>query len=192
MDTGENNPYFAGSCRDLDNNQNFRQTSGYNNLVAATQEMLCNNLIIVIMAKILVLHGPNLNLLGKREPEIYSSTSLEEINEQLISQARLAGYELQCLQTNAEEKLIDAIHSSAGIDFIIINPAAFTHTSIALRDALLAIDIPFIEVHLSNIYQRESFRQHSFLADIASGTICGFGALSYKLALQAAIQHMES
>jgi 3-dehydroquinate dehydratase-2 len=141
------------------------------------------------MATILVLHGPNLNLLGTREPEIYGSTSLEDINLTLSTSARDQGHHLMCLQSNAEYELIDRIHDAKleEVDFIIINPAAFTHTSVALRDALAGVAIPFIEVHLSNVHQREEFRQHSFFSDIAEGVICGFGPRSYTLALSAAI-----
>jgi 3-dehydroquinate dehydratase-2 len=146
------------------------------------------------MATILVLHGPNLNLLGSREPGIYGATSLEDINRQLTETARQAGHHLLSLQSNAEYELIDRIHDARkeGVDFIIINPAAFTHTSVALRDALLGVDIPFIEVHLSNVHKREGFRQHSYFSDIAQGVICGFGATSYQLALQAAIKTLSN
>jgi 3-dehydroquinate dehydratase II len=145
------------------------------------------------MATILVLHGPNLNLLGSREPGIYGATTLEDINRQLTETARQAGHHLLSLQSNAEYELIDRIHDARkeGVDFIIINPAAFTHTSVALRDALLGVAIPFIEVHLSNVHKREAFRQHSYFSDIAQGVICGFGATSYQLALQAAIQTLS-
>lgn len=145
------------------------------------------------MATILVLHGPNLNLLGLREPGIYGATTLEDINRQLTETARQAGHHLLSLQSNAEYELIDRIHDARkeGVDFIIINPAAFTHTSVALRDALLGVTIPFIEVHLSNVHKREDFRQHSYFSDIAQGVICGFGATSYQLALQAAIQTLS-
>lgn len=140
------------------------------------------------MAKILVLHGPNLQLLGNREPEVYGATTLTEINQMLMQMAEAQQVELICLQSNSEATLLDVIAASAEekINVIIFNPAAFTHTSIALRDALLAVSIPFIEVHLSNVYQRESFRHHSYFSDIALGTITGFGPLSYQLALQAA------
>ncbi|MFC3114287.1 type II 3-dehydroquinate dehydratase [Cellvibrio fontiphilus] len=140
------------------------------------------------MATILVLHGPNLNLLGLREPGIYGATTLEDINRKLTQTALNAGHHLQTLQSNAEYELIDRIHDARkeGVDFIIINPAAFTHTSVALRDALLGVGIPFIEVHLSNVHKREAFRQHSYFSDVAQGVICGFGATSYDLALQAA------
>ncbi len=142
------------------------------------------------MASILVLHGPNLNLLGLREPGIYGATTLDDINRNLTQIAIAAGHHLQTLQSNAEYELIDRIHDARkeGIDFIIINPAAFTHTSVALRDALLGVDIPFIEVHLSNVHKREAFRHHSYFSDVAHGVICGFGATSYELALQAAFK----
>lgn len=146
------------------------------------------------MANILVLHGPNLNLLGKREVKHYGATGLHAINTHLITTGNHLGHGVHCLQSNAEHELIARIHSAAhdGTDFIIINPAAFTHTSIALRDALLGVNIPFIEVHLSNIYAREAFRQHSYFSDIAVGTISGLGAYGYELALQAAIHHLHS
>lgn len=146
------------------------------------------------MASILVLHGPNLNLLGSREPDRYGNTTLASIVQQLTDQAKAAGHHLQSLQSNAEYELIERIHDARndGTDFIIFNPAAFTHTSIALRDALLAVNIPFIEVHLSNVHAREEFRQHSFFSDIARGVICGFGAASYTLALQAAIEQLTT
>ena len=145
------------------------------------------------MATILVLHGPNLNLLGSREPEVYGNESLDQINQDLADTCIKKGHHLLALQSNAEYELIDRIHDARqeGINFIIINPAAFTHTSIALRDALSAADIPFIECHLSNVHSREAFRQHSYFSDIAKGVICGFGAQSYKLALDAAFLHLE-
>ena len=140
------------------------------------------------MASILVLNGPNLNLLGTREPEIYGSDGLQEIQQRLQQQAADAGHELTMFQSNAEHELVSRIHEARdqGVDFIIFNPAAFTHTSVALRDALLGVSIPFIEVHLSNVYQREDFRQHSYFSDIAVGVISGLGAQGYELALQAA------
>lgn len=143
------------------------------------------------MAKILVLHGPNLNLLGTREPEHYGSDTLLDIAQRLTSQAFVAGYQLENFQSNAEHELIDKIHAARtdDTDFIIINPAAFTHTSVAIRDALSAIEVPFIEVHLSNVHARETFRHHSYLSDIALGVICGLGAQGYEFALQAAIKH---
>ncbi|MCZ6525108.1 MAG: type II 3-dehydroquinate dehydratase [Gammaproteobacteria bacterium] len=138
------------------------------------------------MSKIMVLNGPNLNLLGKREPEVYGTTTLDEINQALLADARSYGHELECFQSNAEHELVELVHSAQNnaTDFIIINPGAFTHTSIALRDAFLGVAIPFIEVHLSNVFARESFRQHSFLSDIALGVISGMGAQGYNLALQ--------
>lgn len=146
------------------------------------------------MATILVLHGPNLNLLGSREPEIYGTTTLADINQSLSEKCFQKGHHLQHLQSNAEYELIERIHDARneGINFIIINPAAFTHTSVALRDALAASAIPFVECHLSNVYQREAFRQHSYFSDLAIGVICGFGPLSYTLALEAAFENLES
>jgi 3-dehydroquinate dehydratase-2 len=142
--------------------------------------------------KILVLNGPNLNMLGKREPEIYGAQTLNEIINQLTQQAKTKEIELSHVQSNAEHVLIDAIHQAFQvIDFIIINPAAFTHTSVALRDALLAVNIPFIEVHLSNVHAREKFRQHSYLSDVAKGVICGLGAKGYNYALESAKEYLE-
>ncbi len=140
------------------------------------------------MAKILVLHGPNLNLLGTREPEVYGSTTLADINQALTQLGTAAGHQVDCFQSNAEFALIDRIHAARneGTAFIIINPAAFTHTSVALRDALLGVDIPFIEVHISNVHAREAFRHHSYLADKAVGVICGLGTRGYEFALQSA------
>lgn len=145
------------------------------------------------MANILVLNGPNLNLLGVREPGVYGSQTLQAIEESLAARADGLGHSIAFLQSNAEHALIDRIHQGfrEGIDFILINPGAFTHTSIALRDALLATKIPFIEVHLSNVHAREPFRHHSYLSDIAKGVICGLGALGYELALQAAIHELD-
>jgi 3-dehydroquinate dehydratase-2 len=146
------------------------------------------------MASILVLHGPNLNLLGSREPEVYGTATLDDINSKLTNIAVAAGHHLLALQSNAEYELIDRVHDARleGINFIIFNPGAFTHTSIALRDALLGVSIPFIEVHLSNIYKREAFRQHSYFSDIAEGVISGLGVQSYQLALEAAINQLNS
>lgn len=146
------------------------------------------------MDKILVINGPNLNLLGEREPHHYGKTTLESINRQLSEIGNENGYEVLCYQSNAEHELVDRIQKAAQehIKFIIFNPAAFTHTSIALRDALLAVNLPFIEVHLSNIHQREAFRSQSYFSDIATGVITGLGALGYTLALNAAIQHLFS
>ena len=142
------------------------------------------------MTRILVLNGPNLNMLGTREPDQYGKQTLAEINAELTLQAIQAGVELVCKQSNAENELLQEIQQAPekGIKFIIFNPAAFTHTSIALRDALLAVQLPFIEVHLSNIYARETFRQHSYFSDIAVGVISGFGAESYCLALRVACE----
>jgi 3-dehydroquinate dehydratase-2 len=141
------------------------------------------------MARLLVLHGPNLNLLGSREPEIYGHDTLADIVARLMGQARQAGHELTCYQSNAEHELVDKVHGAKADDvrFIVFNPGAFTHTSIALRDALLGVGIPFIEVHLSNVHARESFRRSSFLSDVAVGVITGLGARGYELALQAAM-----
>lgn len=141
--------------------------------------------------KVLVLNGPNLNMLGKREPEIYGAQTLNEIISQLTQIAKSKAIELSHVQSNAEHELINAIHQAfEKIDFIIINPAAFTHTSVALRDALLAVDIPFIEVHLSNVHAREKFRHHSYLSDVANGVICGLGATGYRYALESAEEYL--
>ncbi len=146
------------------------------------------------MAHLLLLNGPNLNLLGSREPATYGATTLAQIESRLTEQAARAGHRLAVLQSNDEAALIERIHQAATEDiaFIIFNPAAFTHTSVALRDALLAVDIPFIEVHLSNVHAREDFRRHSYFADIAVGSIVGLGALGYELALQAASQRLAA
>lgn len=141
---------------------------------------------------ILLLNGPNLNLLGTREPEKYGSTTLTEIVNGLENQASALDITLSHLQSNAEHALIDRIHQARGnTNFILINPAAFTHTSVALRDALLAVQIPFIEIHLSNVHAREPFRHHSYLSDIAVGVICGLGADGYTFALQAAVNRLS-
>lgn len=141
---------------------------------------------------ILLLNGPNLNLLGTREPEKYGSTTLTEIVNGLENQARALNMTLSHLQSNAEHVLIDRIHQARGnTDFILINPAAFTHTSVALRDALLAVQIPFIEIHLSNVHAREPFRHHSYLSDVAVGVICGLGADGYTFALQTAVRRLS-
>jgi len=142
------------------------------------------------MATILVLHGPNLNLLGSREPEVYGSETLADINARLNYTCIEAGHHLQHLQSNAEYELIERIHDARneGVNFILFNPAAFTHTSVALRDAILAAEIPFIEVHISNVYKREAFRHKSYFSDIAIGTITGLGSQGYDLALQAALR----
>ena len=145
------------------------------------------------MAKLLVLNGPNLNLLGKREPGHYGTQTLEQINQHLQQLASSQGHECECFQSNREYELIERVHAAGdqGVAFIIINPAAFTHTSIALRDALLGVKIPFIEVHLSNVHARETFRHHSYFSDVAVGVIAGLGAQGYELALQAAIRRIS-
>lgn len=145
------------------------------------------------MASILLLHGPNLNLLGSREPDQYGKVDLASINAGLLSKASKLGHKLISLQSNDEAVLIERIHNSRvdGIEFILFNPAAFTHTSIALRDAVLAVDIPMIEIHLSNVYKREAFRHHSYFSDIAIGVVSGFGAYSYELALLAANHYFQ-
>lgn len=146
------------------------------------------------MKKLLVVHGPNLNLLGTREPEIYGQTTLHDLDSGLTHEARALGIQLESFQSNSETELIHAIHRAytEKVGFIIINAAAYTHTSIALRDALAATGIPFIEVHLSNVHARESFRHHSYLADLAVGVISGLGASGYRYALQYAADYLES
>lgn len=146
------------------------------------------------MKKILVLHGPNLNLLGLREPSMYGSTSLVELNEELKQHASAFNFTLTAAQSNSESELINMIHQALTdkIDYLIINPAAYTHTSIAMRDALLAVKIPFIEVHISNLHARERFRQQSYFSDIAEGIISGLGTNGYLLALQAIIEKFKS
>jgi 3-dehydroquinate dehydratase-2 len=146
------------------------------------------------MAQILCLNGPNLNLLGTREPDTYGRDTLADIGARLQAQADAAGHRLQLVQSNAEHALIDAVHqaAAAGVAFALVNPAGLTHTSVALRDALLAVRLPFIEVHLSNIHAREPFRAHSYFSDIAEGTISGLGAIGYELALSAAVRRLES
>lgn len=146
------------------------------------------------MAVILALHGPNLNLLGSREPEVYGHQTLADIDTRLAQLCQLSGHEFDSFQSNSEAALIDRIQAAGrqGVDRILFNPAALTHTSIALRDALLGVAIPFFEIHLSNIHRREAFRRHSYFSDIASGLICGLGPLGYELALQAALASLES
>jgi len=146
------------------------------------------------MANLLVLHGPNLNLLGEREPALYGHDTLPEINSRLVAQAEAAGHRCQHFQSNAEHALIDRIHAAKTerVAFIVINPAALTHTSIALRDAFAAVAIPFIEVHLSNVFAREPFRHHSFLSDLAVGVISGLGPAGYQMALGAAIARVST
>lgn len=146
------------------------------------------------MASILALHGPNLNLLGHREPHIYGSDTLADINQRLAEQCKAAGHEFNSLQSNSESELIDRLHQARtdGTAFMLVNFGGFTHTSIAIRDAILAAEIPFIEVHLSNLHKREEFRHKSYFADIAVGSIVGLGAQGYELALQAAFKQMQN
>lgn len=145
-------------------------------------------------ARILVLHGPNLNLLGRREPAIYGHTTLSDVDESLRSQAAAAGLDLEIFQSNHEGALIDKVQSALDrrVDFIIINPGGYTHTSVALRDALAGVAVPFVEVHLSNIHAREPFRHNSFFSEIAVGVICGLGVAGYRLALEYAIQRVRT
>lgn len=144
-------------------------------------------------SRILVIHGPNLNLLGKREPEVYGHLTLNDINQSLIEQANQHDCDLDTFQSNHEGVIVDRIHlaQEQAIQFIIINPAAYTHTSVALRDALLGVNIPFIEVHLSNVHARETFRHHSYLSDKAVGVICGLGAQGYHFALNYAVSKLQ-
>jgi 3-dehydroquinate dehydratase-2 len=145
------------------------------------------------MARLLVLHGPNLNLLGTREPDIYGRATLDDITADLAERAAAAGHQLESFQSNAEHALVDRIQAAKGrADFILINPAAFTHTSVAIRDALAAVAIPFIEVHLSNPHTREPFRHTSYFTDLAVGIVAGFGPLSYGLALAAAMHRLDT
>ena len=145
------------------------------------------------MAQFLVLHGPNLNLLGNREPEHYGQVTLAEIDQQLEAIARARGHEIDHFQSNSETDLVERIQAAPdqGVDFILINPAAFTHTSVAIRDALVAVAIPFVEVHLSNVHAREPFRRHSYFSDLAVGVIVGFGPRSYEMALGAMIEKLD-
>ncbi|MFK8047405.1 MAG: type II 3-dehydroquinate dehydratase [Halioglobus sp.] len=145
------------------------------------------------MATILVLHGPNLNLLGEREPDIYGSTTLSDINLKLEQMALEGGHHLLNMQSNAEYELVERIQDARheGVNYILINPAAFTHTSVAIRDALAATEIPFIEIHLSNTHAREDFRKKSYFSDLAQGVICGLGPQGYEFGLQAALQKLE-
>lgn len=145
------------------------------------------------MADLLVVHGPNLNLLGTREPGVYGHATLAQIDDAARGVAKRAGVSLECFQSNAEHALVDRIQQAPaeGVRFIIINPAAFTHTSVALRDALLGVGLPFIEVHLSNVFAREDFRRRSYFSDVAVGVISGFGPQGYELAVEAAVQHLR-
>ena len=143
--------------------------------------------------RLFVLHGPNLNLLGQREPGLYGSRSLDQINAALTARAQALGAEQECFQSNHEGALVDRIQAARGrCEGLLINAGAYTHTSIALRDALLAVEIPFVEVHLSNVHAREPFRHHSYLADKALGVICGFGPASYSLALEGLVEHLRA
>lgn len=146
------------------------------------------------IAGILILHGPNLNLLGRREPEVYGADTLDTINQRLVARAGSAGVRCETFQSNHEGALVDRVQAAAqdGTGFIVINPAAYTHTSVALRDALLGVAIPFIEVHLSNVHAREPFRQHSYLSDRAVGVVCGLGAAGYTAALDYAIEFLRT
>ena len=146
------------------------------------------------MSAFLLINGPNLNLLGSREPDVYGATRLEDIEAKCVALARELGHELACFQSNAEHELIDRVQQAAaeGVAFIILNPGAFTHTSIALRDAFLAVQIPFIELHLSNTFAREDFRHNSYFSDIANSCLFGFGAYGYELALQAASHYVAN
>jgi len=145
------------------------------------------------MSSFLLINGPNLNLLGSREPDVYGATSLNDIENRTVELAKGLGHELSCFQSNAEHELIDRVQKAQvdGVEFIILNPGGFTHTSVALRDALLAVQIPFIEIHLSNTFAREEFRHNSYFSDIAKSCLFGFGAYGYELALQAASQHVS-
>ena len=146
------------------------------------------------MARILLLHGPNLNLLGTREPDIYGADTLDDINDRARHYAARRGHVVDAFQSNAEHELVDAAQRAKveGVEFIIVNPAAFTHTSVALRDALLAVDIPFIEVHLSNVHAREDFRRRSYFSDVARGVISGLGAYGYDCAMRAAVRMLDT
>lgn len=145
------------------------------------------------MANLLLINGPNLNLLGRREPAVYGSTNLADVERRLTDLATGRGHSLSCFQSNAEHEIVDRIQQAAADNtrFILLNPGAFTHTSVAIRDALLAISVPFIEIHLSNVFAREEFRHNSYFSDIAAGCIFGLGAYGYELALQAACQQLE-
>ena len=145
------------------------------------------------IGSVLVLQGPNLNLLGTREPEIYGKETLDDIHQQLLSQAVAAQVNLVTYQSNHEGEMIDRIQAakSEGVQFIILNPGGYSHTSVAIRDALVGVNIPFIEVHLSNIHQREAFRHHSYFSDVAIGVICGLGSIGYRLALEAVIAKLK-
>jgi 3-dehydroquinate dehydratase II len=144
------------------------------------------------MTRLLVLHGPNLNLLGTREPGVYGNVTLQQIDDALVERARLAGVELTAFQSNHEGQIVDRIHAARaeGVEFVLINPAAYTHTSVAIRDALKGVDIPFVEIHLSNVHRREPFRHHSYFSDVAEGVVCGFGWKGYLYALEFALDRL--
>ena len=144
------------------------------------------------MTRLLVLHGPNLNLLGTREPGVYGNMTLQQIDDALLERAKLAGVGLATFQSNHEGQLVDRIHAARaeGVEFVIINPAAYTHTSVAIRDALKGVDIPFVEIHLSNVHRREPFRHHSYFSDVAEGVICGLGWKGYLYALEFALDRL--
>lgn len=146
------------------------------------------------MSRLLLINGPNLNLLGSREPELYGSQTLAQIEAELAAEAKRLGHELLCFQKNQEGLLVERIHQAKqeGVAYILLNPGAFSHTSIALRDAMLGVAIPFIEIHLSNVYKREAFRHHSYFSDIAAGVVIGLGPIGYRLALQAAHEKLKS
>ena len=145
------------------------------------------------MASLLLINGPNLNLLGSREPGVYGETNLADVESRLTGLASEQGHDLDCFQSNAEHEIVDRVQKAAGdkVEFILLNPGAFTHTSIAIRDALLAVSIPFIEIHLSNVFAREDFRHNSYFSDIAAGCLFGLGAYGYELGLNAAIRQLE-
>ncbi|HZD51917.1 MAG TPA: type II 3-dehydroquinate dehydratase [Woeseiaceae bacterium] len=145
------------------------------------------------MAKLLLINGPNLDLLGSREPDVYGRTGLKELEQALAARATALGHKLTAFQSNAEHEILERLRQAAadGVDFILLNPGAFTHTSIAIRDALLAVAIPFIEIHISNTFAREPFRHHSYFSDIAAGCLFGFGAFGYEMALEAAARQLD-
>lgn len=176
---------FTGTCIKLAIMPRNRESSGHGPRKLSKAALAARN--------ILVLHGPNLNLLGRREPDIYGRESLADIDARLTQQAQRAGARLECFQSNSEAELIQRIHlaQSQGVNFIIINPAAFTHTSIALRDALAGVGIPFVEIHLSNVHAREPFRRRSYFSDLAVGVVAGLGAEGYRFALEFALSHTE-
>jgi 3-dehydroquinate dehydratase II len=150
------------------------------------------SVVLKILLSILVLHGPNLNLLGKREPQVYGSTTLAQIDTNLLAEAAVLGAQVVCFQSNHEGTLVDLIHGSVGVhDGLVINAGAYTHTSVALRDAIAGVALPTVEVHLSNLYKREPFRHHSYIAPVAIGQISGFGAESYSLGLRAIVTHLQ-